>query len=887
MGIGHPGDFVEDTSQRHGRTAVELELLRAELARDRAEHARAEAALVAATTAFHEREQALAVAEQLARVGSWAWHVGAAGVSWSEQVHRIFGTDPASPPPDFQTYVGMIHPDDRDAVLDLIRAAVHSGDPWEVEHRIVRTDGAVRSVASRGRAELDPAGSPVRLLGSIQDVTEPLAASRRLRESRDLFAGVLDAATEQSIIATDPDGLITVFNTGAERMLGYTAAEMIGTSPARLHDPAEIQARADELGVPAGFGVFLVRAAAGHPETRQWTNVTRDGRRLQVMITVTAMRDDSGAVTGYIKVGTDVTEQLRAQAALRDSEARLSDLFEYAPNGMMLLDLSPDRMGRFLRVNSAMAELTGYSRDQLLGMSVADLTHPEHIDAHRARFRALLEGRPTDYAAERHWVHADGHDLWVQFNVSPRRGGDASVVGQVEDITARKQAEARLTHQALHDGLTGLPNRLLLMNRIEHGAAACRRSGGHLGVLYLDLDGFKTVNDTGGHAVGDHVLVEVAHRLRRVVRPGDTVGRLGGDEFVVVCANLDDIDAATAIGERILAELRAPHVHAGQTFSVAASIGVALGGADSAPEQLLRDADAAMYDGKRAGKGRVAVSGAVDLTAMEDSARAARAVRVEAELRGALANGDLRMHGQTVHDLASGRITAVENLVRWEHPTRGLLGPNEFLDVAEAGELMLPLGQGFRSRRPGRARQHLRPPARGGQSDRRCADRAAPTRAARHPTGPGTHRDPHAAAGRLAAPRHRPAAGPRCPDRHRRPRHRLQQPHPDHPAPGRHPQGRHQLRRRNGGRPGLRRRRARSSRHRPGPRSLRRRRGGGDLGPGPSPPRLRMPDRPGVSLQPPAGRTRPAGAHPAHIPQRRHGQLSGRRHCRRSCRFRG
>lgn len=683
---------AESTRCGDGDSTLVIAELRRSLGERSALLAHTEQAFAALAARVDDRELALAAAEQLAQVGSWSWRVGTDAVDWSDQVHRIFGTDPEAPPAGFQAYAAMIHPDDRDEVLGLIRAAVQSGTAYEVEHRIVRADGAIRSLASRGRATVD-AGRPVQLAGSVQDVTDARAASRELRQSRDLFGGVLDAATEQSIIATDPAGVITVFNTGAERMLGYTAAEMIGTSPARLHEPAQITARAAELGIPAGFDVFLARAAAGHPETRQWTYVTRDGRRLQAMITVTAMRDAVGAITGYIKVGTDVTKQLQAQAALRDSEARLSDMFEYAPNGMMLIDVSRAGLGRFLRVNPALSDLTGYSKDQLLGMSVADLTHSEHAAAHQARFQALLEQRPTDYAVERHWIHADGHDLWVQFNVSPRRGDDESVVGQVEDITARKQAEARLTHQALHDGLTGLPNRLLLMDRIEHATTACRRSGRQVGVLYLDLDGFKLVNDTGGHAVGDHVLIEVANRLRRVVRPEDTVARLGGDEFVVVCENLDGAGAATAIGERILTALRHPHVHAGQTFSVAASIGVALGRAASHPDQLLRDADAAMYGGKRAGKGRVMVSGTDDHAAIANTARAARVVRIEGELRRALDDDEFVLFGQTTHDLTTGRVTAVENLLRWQHPTRGLLGPGEFLDVAEAGDLMIPIGR--------------------------------------------------------------------------------------------------------------------------------------------------------------------------------------------------
>jgi diguanylate cyclase (GGDEF)-like protein/PAS domain S-box-containing protein len=668
--------------------------LRRQLEQERDARRQAEEALDDALRMTAQREAALALAEQLALVGNWTWEVRTGQIRWSDQVHRIFGTDPSLPPEDFHTYVAMLHPEERHRVLAFLQDAVRQGTPYEVEHRIVRTDGVVRDVLSRGRAELGPDGAVIRIAGSIQDITDAKASSRSVQEARDLFAGVLDAATEQSIIATDAAGAITVFNSGAERMLGYQADEVRGTRPTSMIDPIEIAARAAELGVEPGFGVLSARVIEGRPDTRRWTYITKDGERLHVRVTVTAMRGSNGEEQGFILVGTNVTERMRAEAALNQTEARFQDTFEYAPNGMMLLDISPDRLGRFLKVNDALCHLLGYTEEELLGMRVADITHPEHLLAHQKRFRSLLEHRPTERAVERHWVHADGHDLWVQFAVSPKRGEqEPYVVGQVEDITARKQAEARLTHQALHDWLTGLPNRLLLMDRIEHAIAGARRSGRFVGVLFLDLDGFKAINDTIGHAAGDHALIEVANRLRRVVRPADTVARLGGDEFVLVCENLADVATATRIAERVVAALVPPHVQAAHTFTLGASVGVALSDHGSTPEQLLRDADAAMYLGKHSGKGRIRVSGADDPAALARSARANRMLRIETELRRALENNELVMYGQTVQDLRTGRVIAVENLIRWQHPAQGLLLPADFLDVAEAGDLMISIGR--------------------------------------------------------------------------------------------------------------------------------------------------------------------------------------------------
>ena len=650
--------------------------------------------LLTELAALEERERALRAAEDLAQQGSWSWEVGRSVVTWSDQVHRIFGTDSVDGPPSFDSYLAMVHPDDSDRLRSAIDETVAAGGRYELEHRIVRRDGEVREVRGMGRAELDAAGVTVRLTGCIQDVTDMKAAARQLNRSRDLFAGVLDAATEQSIIATDPQGLITVFNAGAERMLGYSSEEMIGTSPERLHDAEEIRARAEELGLTADFGVFLARAATGEPETRQWTYITRDGRRLLASITVSAMRGPSGEVTGFIKVGTDITELNRSRMALQESESRFRDLFQYAPNGMVLLRVASEDAGRFLQVNPAMCRLTGYSEEQLLAMSLGDL-----LASDDAR---IDSGSPAPWApevveggtVEQRWIHADGTELRVQLSLSPGAAPDeAHMVGQVEDITSRKSAEEALRHQALHDGLTGLPNRVLLMDRIEHALAGSVRTAHPVGVLYIDLDGFKVVNDSAGHAAGDRALVHVADQLRGVMRSGDTLARLGGDEFVVVCEDLESEHDAIAVADRVLAALRTAFEAGGQVFALSGSVGVVLSSSSSTPEQLLHDADQAMYLAKGAGKGRVEVARADQTVYLARAAQASRHIRLSAELGFAIERDELLLYGQPVLDLTSGQVVAVETLLRWQHPERGMLPPSEFLDVAEATTLILPLGR--------------------------------------------------------------------------------------------------------------------------------------------------------------------------------------------------
>jgi diguanylate cyclase (GGDEF)-like protein/PAS domain S-box-containing protein len=335
--------------------------------------------------------------------------------------------------------------------------------------------------------------------------------------------------------------------------------------------------------------------------------------------------------------------------------------------------------------------VTGYPEEQLLAMRLTDLTHPEHLGAHRERFAHLAAGTDVPAEAERRWVHADGHDIWVQFHVATMRvWGMRYLVGLVEDITARKEAEQRLSHLALHDALTQLPNRVLLLDRLEHALRAGDRSGKPVGVLYVDLDGFKLINDTAGHLIGDELLIMAAGRLRDHIRPGDTVARIGGDEFVVVCPDLHDAGNAGTVAGRLLTALREPFVHAGQAYRITASMGLAVSSPGSTAQALLREADDAMYAAKDDGKDPVHRAQDADVSR---TARAARHVLVETELGVALDHDELIMYGQPVLDLETGRIVAVETLLRWAHPHRGVLAPAEFLDVAETSPLMTAIGR--------------------------------------------------------------------------------------------------------------------------------------------------------------------------------------------------
>jgi diguanylate cyclase (GGDEF)-like protein len=285
--------------------------------------------------------------------------------------------------------------------------------------------------------------------------------------------------------------------------------------------------------------------------------------------------------------------------------------------------------------------------------------------------------------------HRDGHQCTVQFTVTnlldnPSVGG---LVLNTRDISERRQLEDQLVHQAFHDSLTSLANRALFKDRVDHALARTKRQTPSVAVLFLDLDGFKEVNDSLGHAAGDRLLIQVAERLHSCVRPSDTVARFGGDEFAVLIEDAsDDIDV-TMVAERVLEGLRQPFEVNGRELHVRGSMGIARMESDvDGADHLLRNADLAMYRAKAAGRG------GFERYDPEMHTELVQRVQLEADLRRALDEGELFLHYQPTIDLASGQIVGAEALARWQHPTRGLVPPTEFIPLAEASGLIRPLG---------------------------------------------------------------------------------------------------------------------------------------------------------------------------------------------------
>ena len=371
----------------------------------------------------------------------------------------------------------------------------------------------------------------------------------------------------------------------------------------------------------------------------------------------------------------------RTAARLRQAQEQFQTAFEHASIGMALLD----EQLTVLQANRSLAQLVGTDEQTLVGQGLDEYV----ADDDRARLRrtaAELSGARHAARLEVRLSRADGTTRWGLVAVSWLAGSagiPARLVLQVENITERKEAEARMSHLATHDGLTGLPNRMLLRTRLEDALERSER----IGLLFLDLDRFKIVNDGLGHAAGDELLGAVADRLSQVLRPGDLVARIGGDEFVMLCHDVTTEDDLVRIGLRVLAAMRPPvRLSTGADVTVAASLGAAVAHPGDTADTLLRDADTAMYAAKTAGGARVQM-----FTAVLHS-QAVRTHELEMDLRRAVADGQLRLVYQPVVDLSTGRVSSLEALTRWYHPTHGTIRPVEFIAIAEQSDLIVELG---------------------------------------------------------------------------------------------------------------------------------------------------------------------------------------------------
>jgi len=483
----------------------------------------------------------------------------------------------------------------------------------------------------------------------------------------------------EGVVVVDRHGALTYYNPAARRILG-----------ARLDGLARpVKAVAPEDRREEALRSLLSRALQG--ETIDGYELclpnTTDGQWLNV--SARPLRSDSGAIIGGVLVARDISAGKRAELALRESEERYALAARGANDGLWDWDLRSNQIYYSPRWKS----MLGYN-EQDLGTDPAEWferVHPddrERLELHlQAHFRRLITHFQHEYrirASDQsyRWMLCRGLAVWDENGVATR------IVGSQTDITDRKRAEERLLHDAFHDGLTGLPNRMLFLDRLEQALKRNQRTQERpFAVLFLDLDRFKIINDSLGHSAGDALLQAIARRLEQSLRPSDTAARLGGDEFAILLEDISDGETALAISERLQEVIAAPLRLNDREVYTTTSIGITLYQADYASAaDMIRDADTAMYHAKMQGKARaVLFNPTMHAAAIEQ-------LQLETALRGAIERNELRLHYQPIVHLETQKIQGFEALLRWQHPQRGLIFPSEFITIAEDTGLIVPIG---------------------------------------------------------------------------------------------------------------------------------------------------------------------------------------------------
>ncbi|MDX6749797.1 EAL domain-containing protein [Geminicoccaceae bacterium 1502E] len=623
------------------------------------------------------KAELLEAAEALAGIGHWRHDLETGELVWSAEMLRIHGLAPDDPPPSLEQMMDFYHPEDR---AQLARHMAHAGegDPsFAFELRLLDEGSGERWVRGIGHREARAEGQPAALFGVLRDVTEERRREAALVESEARFRRLYDATPAMLLSVDAQYRLVAVSDHWLARM-GYARDEVLGRPIMAFVTEASFARNRDKIldtlredGAVRGVECEFLR---------------KDGRIVEVVLSTVAERDEEGSITGCLTVLVDISGRKEAERALARTQQMLTDAIECMRDAFTLFD----KDGRLLIFNQRIKEIYPLIGDLLVpGVRYEALVRAM---VERGQYRMAedeLEGwvetqvtRHQDCPQDYELHLSDGR--WIQ--ISTRRTSEGGVVSTRRDVTHRKQMEFAIAHMAMHDGLTDLPNRSMFREELERVLARAGRERSSFAVLMGDLDGFKAVNDSHGHATGDRLLIEVGRRLMSGLRAGDMVARLGGDEFAILAFALDGDRGFGALADRLVDLFRSPFEIDGQSITAGLSLGVAVYPDHAADaEQLLINADAALYAAKRAGRhGWRAFERGM-------AANAEATASLELALRKAIAQDELLLHYQPILDLQTEQPIGAEALLRWRHPSRGLLAAGAFLPAADRRPVIMSI----------------------------------------------------------------------------------------------------------------------------------------------------------------------------------------------------
>lgn len=675
-----------------------------------------------------QRDMQLNEVQRVANLGYYVYDVPSDHWESSQILNHIFGID-SQYAKNAASWIALVSPEMRLKMSEYLVHLLEMEDTFDYEYPIIRqSDGACRWVHGLGSIERDADGRALRMFGTVHDITERKLSEAKLANLSRLykFRSMIDQAIVRLPVpselfalacrcAVEYGGMMMAFicRHDAENQsfvplerygthVGYVDSITLSSDPNRpegrgpigtafrenryvyINDfrSNELTRPWHELGRPCGW-----ESVAAFPILRNgspYVVLSVYSERLNAFDTESL--EELDALTKSISFAMDNYEREMQRKHSEESLHLAALVYRESSEAMVVTD----PMGVVIDVNLSFTDLTGYAKDEVVGRNIRILQSGHHDRAfYKAMWDALNSSGKWQGEIWNRRKNGEIYPEWI--SISTAYAKDGSVLRRVAlstDITVQKESQEIIWHQANYDALTNLPNRRMFIDRLNQGIKSADRSGLQLAVMFIDLDNFKEVNDSLGHEQGDVLLQEVARRLTGAVRESDTVGRLGGDEFVVVLEDIDDCRRIDRIAESILDKIAAPY-HLGPNLSyVSASIGITLYPVDAATTaDLLKNADHAMYESKRLGRNRFNYFKA----AMQEMAL--RRVGIAVELREAIQDGQFRLYYQPIVNLKTFEIDKAEALIRWLHPSRGLVSPVEFISIAEETGLIIPIGE--------------------------------------------------------------------------------------------------------------------------------------------------------------------------------------------------
>lgn len=674
------------------------------------------------TQQLRQSQTSLAEAQHMAQLGNWSYDFDQQRLECSEAAYQLIGFSPSSPAPSYGSCLRRVHHADRRDFQRLVGAAAREGRGFETELRMMDGDSGIRWLRLVGLPMVNEFAEVLLVRGTVMDITERKRAELRRTLEHDVTRQLADADTLAAVTPRIIEAICLTMGWDCGVRWSWDADNASyacheSWSVDRAGAQAFVAHTRDSGFVPSASGLLRRVVKSGRSVCIPDFTLDEGARRAPVAL-LCGLRGtfafpivSDGAVLGVMEFfshdACEADEALlavlqaigiqmglfcrrkEAELARRDSEERLHGIVNVAIEAIIAVD----EKFNIVLFNPSAQKMFGYSAEEAIGSSIERIIPGRLREVHRHHIERFVRGersvRKMGEAMEVWGLRANGEEFPVEASISKMSHAGKPLYSVIlNDITMRKRDEERLKFLANYDPLTSLPNRSLFNQRLERALAHAQRYNKELAVLFMDLDRFKNINDTLGHEAGDSVLKEVAARLMNCVREIDTVARLGGDEFVILIEQITDVRQAGNVGQKLIRVMAEPLLLGGHECSVTASIGIStypVDGEDGAA--LLKNADIAMYRAKEQGKNNAQFyAPAMNIHSLER-------LSLESGLRRALQREEFLLHYQPKVDIASGRITGMEALVRWKRPETGMISPAAFIPLAEETGLIVGIGE--------------------------------------------------------------------------------------------------------------------------------------------------------------------------------------------------